>query len=141
MNPIDDDKSKVRKVVNEKQLFSVMNNTKWRELQNAVVEWLPFPPPYQIKNVLGNEPYPKEFEEDVWYWGDWSEGLLPFYSIEWIRVRPRYLKENGQLLPRITIDITKEFISLLKQFAIPYHEDEDSIYIFGYLHSDDPRTL
>lgn len=110
MNPRDKDKKKVMRVIYERQLYSVMNNTKWKELQSEVLEVLPFPPPYQIKDVLSKEAFPKEFEEDVWYWGDWKEGLYPFYAIEWIRIRPRYLKEVGQLLPQTRVDITEEFL-------------------------------
>lgn len=84
---------KVLDVVSEKQLCSIMNNTKWEKLQSGVLNTLPFPPPFQVKYVLEDTPIPATFENDMWYWGDW-EGLFPFYSVEWIRVRPRYLPHN-----------------------------------------------
>jgi hypothetical protein len=133
MNTGNEDKKKVIRIIDEKQMYSVMNDTKWRELQSAVLESLPFPPPFQIKDVLGKEPFPKDFEEDVWYLGDWIEGLNPFYSIEWIRVRPRYLKNIGKLLPQTRIDITEEFKSILLKCSIPFKEDKDTIYIYGYI--------
>lgn len=135
------DRKRVLRVINEKQLYSVLNNTKWRELQSAVLTSLPFPPPFQIKDVLGNEPYPKEFENDVWYLGDWREGLYPFYSVEWIRVRHRYLKDKGNLLPKDIIDISEEFKIILNKLSIPYREENDSIYIYGYIDDKVQLTL
>jgi len=46
-------------------LVSVMNDTKWRELQSGVRAELPFAPPYQLKVVLNPHPYPEQFETDV----------------------------------------------------------------------------
>lgn len=71
-------KEKVMNAVSKRQLASRMNNTKWRELQTAVLNTLPFPPPFQAKYVLVESPSPSEFEDDVWYLGDWVEGLMPF---------------------------------------------------------------
>ncbi len=62
-----------------------MNDTKWRELQDAVINTLLFPPPYQSKFLLEDKLHPEEFETDVWYWGDWKEAIVPFYSAEWVR--------------------------------------------------------
>ncbi|KOR90303.1 DUF6678 family protein [Paenibacillus solani] len=109
-----------------------MNNTKWTELQNAVLNTLPFPPPFQAKYVLTETPTPNEFEDDVWYVGDWVEGLIPFYAVEWIRVRPRRIVNIGRLMPPELIDITEEFIGILKEYSIPYYQSNDSIYIYGY---------
>lgn len=47
-------REQVLRIVSEKNLFSVMNDTKWNELRNAI-EDLPFPPPYIIKGVLEEE--------------------------------------------------------------------------------------
>jgi len=42
-----DPKDEVMRIVSKKQMCAVMNNTKWRELQNAA-KALPFPPPFQL---------------------------------------------------------------------------------------------
>ncbi|WP_051271062.1 DUF6678 family protein [Shimazuella kribbensis] len=131
---MDDVKRSVQTVIVEKQLFSVMNNTKWEMLRKSVASRLPFPPPYQIKGVLEDTPYPQNFNVDVWYWGDWSEGLQPFYAIEWICVRPRYIKRGEKDKSEI-IDIRDEFIVLLHQLKIPFVEKHNSIYIYGYVHN------
>ncbi|MCH5584002.1 hypothetical protein MK805_03365 [Shimazuella sp. AN120528] len=130
-------KQRVQAVIREKQLTSLLNRTKWERLQKSVIEELAFPPAYQIKYVLENRPYPESFEQDVWYWGDWEEGLEPFYHIEWIRVRPRYVKKRGKISEGEIIDITEEFIRLLRKWRIPFVVKKESIYIYGYVkHAD-----
>lgn len=130
-----DYKKKVHRCVIERQLSSVMNDTKWSNLQSAVLSNLPFPPPFQAKYILGDSPYPEEFDKDVWYFGDWIEGIEPFYSVEWIRVRPRYQRHQGNLIPPEVIDITNEFIDILIQNKVPFINMNDSIYIYGYISS------
>lgn len=132
-----DFRKKVYNCVMERQLSSVMNNTKWINLQSAVLNILPFPPPYQAKYVLDNIPYPEKFDNNVGYFGDWVEGLGPFYSVEWIRVRPRYQRHQGNLLPPEVIDITNEFIDILIENKVPFIDVNDSIYIYGYISSNE----
>ncbi len=105
--------------VSKRGLVSVMNDTKWAELQGAVRRELPFCPPYQLKVVLNSLPEPEHFESDVDYWGDWSdECLSPFYAIEWIRIRPRFLRHRGRLIA--------------PEVQIPHRCDGDTIWIYGY---------
>ncbi|WP_144511009.1 DUF6678 family protein [Bacillus sp. FJAT-22090] len=134
-------KLRVIKTVAEKNLVSIMNDTKWRELQDAVINNLLFPPPYQAKYLLEDILHPEEFESDVWYWGDWKEGIEPFYHVEWIRVRPKYLKHRGRLVSPELIDITDDFIKLLKELSIPYQLDDDTYYIYGYISDTSILTL
>lgn len=134
---VDTFKEKVMNAVSERQLASIMNNTKWRELQSAVLNTLPFPPPFQAKYVLEDAPSPNEFEDDVWYVGDWIEGLMPFYHVEWINVRPRHLVSKGRLVQPEVIDITEKFIGILNEHSIPYYRDSKSIYIYGYISKTD----
>lgn len=128
-------RKRVLEAVTDRQLSSVMSNTKWRELKDAVLDTLPFPPPYQAKYVLEDRLYPEDFESDVWYWGDWMEGLLPYYNVEWIRVRPRYQKHRGNLIDPELADCTEDFITILHKYHIPYQKQNDSIYIYGYISS------
>jgi len=115
-----------------RNLCSVMNNTRWKVLREAVLNDLPFPPPYQIKGILTENPFPETFKKDVRYFGDWREGFFPFYSIEWIRIRPRYIKYQGRLLPPRTIDIEEKFVSLLKRIKVPYLNEKETVVIYGY---------
>ncbi|MCM3783503.1 hypothetical protein M3231_10995 [Neobacillus mesonae] len=132
-------KQKVLDTIEKRYLSSVMNNTKWEQLQHAVLHELAFPPAYQIKYVLDEAPYPEAFENDVWYMGDWIEPLIPFYAVEWIRIRPRVERSRGRLLSPEIINIADDFISMLRGLHIPFREDKDTIYIYGYI--SDPGVL
>ncbi|MGG0893180.1 DUF6678 family protein [Cytobacillus horneckiae] len=46
-----DEKQKILAVVNNKQLASIMNSTKWQRLQKLVIDTLSFTPAYQVKYV------------------------------------------------------------------------------------------
>jgi len=107
-----------------------MNDTKWREFKNAMYEELPFPPAYRRKDVLDAEYVP--FSEDAWYLGDYEEGLAPFYSVEWIEVRPRLVKRRGRLIESEMECIENEFVSILKKYNIPHKCNNGSYLIYGY---------
>ncbi|GGC77299.1 hypothetical protein GCM10011396_25570 [Undibacterium terreum] len=124
-------KQQVKAELARRGLGSYMNTTKWREFLIEINK-LPFPPPYQRKDVLHPEPEPNNFDADVWYLGDWEEGIHPFFSIEWIRIRPRYLKHVGQLLPKVSVDCGTELERALQIIKQPYEKFEDSIWVYGY---------
>ncbi len=108
-----------------------MNDTKWRKLIDEIAR-LPFPPPYQRKDVLQWEPVPKSFDSDVGYLGDWSEGIHPLFSIEWIRIRPRYLQHVARLLPKAVVDCEADLEFVLQSLEQPYEKSHGSIWIYGY---------
>ena len=129
----------IHRIINQRELSSVMNDTKWLELQREV-ESLPFYPPLIVKCLTAPDDYPiGELVDAPRYLGDWSsfwqEGLPPFINIEWIRVRPRHGKYRGRLVPDEILDETEEFLSIMDKLSIPYEEDsEDSgtFIIYGY---------
>ncbi|GKX31341.1 hypothetical protein SH1V18_38210 [Vallitalea longa] len=124
-------KEKVIKEINRRQMISYMNNTKWTELRKGIGELL-FPPPFEMKYVL-EESQDSRFNSDVCYWGDWSEETMrPYYAIEWVKVRPRYIKKIGKYVEDQIIDETKDFIALLHKFNIFYHEQDGAFLIYGY---------
>ncbi len=96
-------KTQINHIVIERQLSSIMNNTKWIELVESIKK-LPFLPPYEIKCILDQE-VPKLIDEDVNYLGNWDDEIIkPFYAIEWLAIRPRYLKHRGRLINDELID-------------------------------------
>lgn len=120
----------------ERQLCSCMNDTKWNELRRAMLEEMPFPPPYIIKWIY-EDCKDKDFQDDVYYLGDWNEALsyngkVHGIAIEWMKVRPRYLKHCGRLIPPELIDAAKEFEKILNKYHIPYEEESGTFCIFGY---------
>jgi len=132
MSDIEKHKERVGIEVAKRGLVSFMNDTKWLELQRAAVDELPFAPPFQRKDVLQPVLEPARFDTDVWWHGDWREGILPFYSIEWLRIRPRYLKHRGALIAPTIVDCEDVLKSVLERQYIPFVERDYSIIIFGY---------
>ena len=134
-------KQKIKAIVQNKGMCSMMNNTKWRELKKGITE-LPFLPPFVIKSVDEEESTYHQFDEDVYNTGDWGiylENYLggdiyatPFYAVEWVKIRPRLLKHQGRLIESKVIDETDEFLKMLKKFNIPFEEQNGTYIISGY---------
>src|ERR1051326_112598 len=125
-------KRQVNVEVARRGLVSVMNDTRWAELQEAIRQELPFGPPYQMKVVQNPHPKPEHFETDVEGWGDWSnECLSPFYEIEWLRVRPRFLRRRRRLTAPEVHSVEAEFVAILHRLSIPYRRDGDTVWIYG----------
>jgi hypothetical protein len=102
-------------------------------LREAVRRELPFAPPFQLKALLNPLPQPEHFESDVDYLGDWNdESLLPFYEIEWLRVRPRFLQPRGRLVAPEFQSVEAAFMEVLRHYRIPHRCDSDTIWICGY---------
>ena len=128
-------KEKVKKIVQQRNLCSYMNDTKWSELRHAMLYEMPFPPPYILKFLFEEEAVgEKYFHQDVNYLGGWEDGFLMHnaFAVEWIKIRPRYLKFRGQLLEPEVIQAESELIKILKKYSIPYEENEGVYCIYGY---------
>lgn len=134
---MEDYKIKVQKVINERQLSSVMNNTKWRRLQSAIKEEFPITPSFQVKFLLDDYANPEEFGEENWYSGDWEVDLHPYFALEWIRVNLKVKSSEGLLLESKVTDYADEFIQLLKRLKIPFVKEDSTILILGYVRSTD----
>jgi hypothetical protein len=130
------EKEKIRKIATKKGLSSVMNDTKWLKLQNAIKQ-LPFPPPYIGKLIIDDKTYEEVKISKAPHWlGNWdpfyNEGMHLFFTIEYIKVRPCYAEHSGTLVGPKIFDETEEFKLLLTALNIPYEEDEGIFTIFGY---------
>ncbi len=147
-------KQKVLQEVEHRGLTSIMNDTRWEKLKVGVYQQLPFPPAFQVKNILSPEPSPVQFEEDVTYHGDWLTILgdlsddaqfcdwqHPAFDVEWIRVKPRCLEHRGQLVADELVDIEEPFVALLKECRIPYVCKEGDYWIYGYATAEEFAEL
>lgn len=134
---MEDYKMKVQQAISERQLSSVMNNTKWRRLQSAVLQQLPITPSFQVKFLLDDFPNPEHFGEENLYSRDWEEGLDPFFAVEWIKGNLKCKSSKGRLLEPEVTDYTDKFIHLLKDLKIPFVKEDSTIRIYGYVKSTD----
>lgn len=132
-------KKQALSIVQQRNLCSYMNDTKWNELRWAMLNDMPFPPPYIMKTLFETECYEeKNFQEDTYFNGDWydgfaySESFKGNFSIEWIKVRPRMLKHRGRLIAPEVIDESAEFEDVLRKYNIPYEKQNDVYCIYGY---------
>ena len=133
-------KEKVKRIVEQRRLCSCMNDTKWNELRSAMMNEMPFQPPYIVKFLFDEQCFGEaEFQNGSYHTADWYyalsiEGLLfdAAFAVEWIKVRPSYLKNAGRLIKPQVISAENEFIAILKKYNIPF-EEKDGVYcIYGY---------
>ncbi len=84
-------------IVHRRGLCSYRNDTKWRDLREAVLRDMPFPPPHILKTLFEDScPAEPALRQDVHYWGGWQsafparESASGCCAVEWVKVRPRY---------------------------------------------------
>lgn len=138
------EKERILEILSKRNLTSCMNNTKWRELRTAMLDELPFAPPYDFKTLFDGSDYilgehvrhlihnegPNSFcslDAESFY-------FLNYKAIEWFKVRPRFFTETGGQLvkQKVWYDCEKAFVEILKKYAIA-HEAENGVYtIYGY---------
>ena len=133
-------KKKAKEYIEKEQLASFMNNTKWDKFRKAMLEEMPFPPPYIMKTIYEIEDdstYYTHFISDVNYLGGYDQesfAWLQYYLIEWVKVRPRYYEVQGGRLvsKKIIHDAEKEFLEILNKYHINYEKANDLYVIYGY---------
>ena len=143
-----EDKEKILEVIQQKNLIRVINDSTWEKFVNSVNQEMPFPPAFIIKYItqpfnakINNPAIENEnFVADVRYFGDWKGESFPtkdYYStIEWIKVRPRYLKYRGRLISPEVIDASNEFESILINHKISFEIDNGKYCIYAYIKED-----
>ena len=127
---------RVREFVQQNRLVGAMNNTKWRELREAMDEW-GNAPAYEIK-YLFDEKSEAEVEQAVAETtvaiGDWGdEHFYPMFDIEWVKIRKLRSVFRGHLIAREIVDNSEGIRAILEQFTIPYVENEFCFTVYGYL--------
>lgn len=124
---------KSKKIVEERNLTSFMNNTKWKELINSIMDEMR-EIPIKYKTVFDEE-WPNM------YWtidGDEHFFHMTMSIIEWFKIGSELKKVVGQgrlIKPKIYItDKKTEIEGILKRFNIPYEYDDVEKYftVFGY---------
>lgn len=125
-------KDKIRETIQNRQLSSFMNYTKWRELIGAISEIKDLPIKY--KTIFEND-----CPQDFWTL-DGDEFFLSMDKalIEWFKISCTIEKQEylGQLLkPNMSVvSVRDEVEPILKRFSINYvyDENDNSLVIYGY---------
>lgn len=95
-----------------------------------------FPPPFIRKDLFSQNPKLSDFANDVYYVGNWIDGINPFMTVERIKVRPRFLRSTGQPITTKLIDCTKAFEELLINHRIPFIHYNKAYVIYSYMGFD-----
>lgn len=121
-------------IVQDRNLTSYMNNTKWEKLLEIVNQKLPFKPEQVYKTLLDDEIQPLSCIPRSP--GCYCDECFPqqFYLLEWVRLTPRYaVNHGGYLVEKLEIhDETPELIQELEKAHIPFQTDHQDILIYGY---------
>lgn len=123
--------SEVLKYVNEHQLSSVMNKTKWCELEKALNESEDFIPYVRYKLIYDENP--NTGFTAVW----WHELLEIAETIEWLEVDPFKREWLGRLVADRVTDFSDVVSAQLAQYSIPYSIENGMFRIWGYLRRDE----
>lgn len=127
------EREKIRKIVEERKLTSFMNNTKWKELTDSIINEIR-DIPIKYKMIFD------EYEPDIYWTLDADEHFAHMNksAIEWFKIGSEYKKvvAKGLLIePKVSIsDKRKEIENILHRFNIFYEYDEENkcFTIFGY---------
>ncbi|GGO71536.1 DUF6678 family protein [Bowmanella pacifica] len=117
---------KLLKIINERQLVSVMNKTKWREVCEDFEE-LDSPHiciRYKLitsDDIFGFSP--------VW----WDQLLEDASAIEWLDFEPVVSEHRGRLVSNKKTDRSAEILSILRRHSIRYSNQESYFRVWGYL--------
>lgn len=123
---------KVARYVQTNQLQSFMNNTKWKELREAM-DALEHSPAFIVKYLLNEEQETPDFEDIPRYAGDWSEDCFSAsFAIEWLKIHAKFRSFQGHLLPDAVADFSDVIQAALEKHHIPYEKQGDIFTIFGY---------
>lgn len=123
--------SEVLKYVNEHQLSSVMNKTKWCELEKALNGSEDFIPYVRYKLIYNENP--NAGFTAVW----WPELLEIAETIEWLEVDPFKREWLGRLVADRVTDFSDVVSAQLAQYSIPYSIENGMFRIWGYLRRDE----
>lgn len=131
-------KTKNRQIIQDKQLISYMNDTKWIKLQHAV-QHLDFPPAYIVKLLTEeqDEAYEINFMENIpTYWGNWNavyeEGMPFFFNIEYMIVQSRLSKHQGMLIDPLIQNECDAFRKIINELGLVFQEKNYCFKICAY---------
>lgn len=113
--------------INNNQLASVMNKTKWRELAELMTSNNDFSPVVRVKYLLDNEL--GGFSHLDWDWMKFGDSR----EIEWLEIDPMRRDYVGMLVNKKEFDFTEWVRAALLSKTIPFDETDGIFKIRGYI--------
>lgn len=115
------------KILEEKRLVPIMNNTKWQELANAMSRLPHLDPPVRVK-YLSDEEAPADFAP-IW----WEHLAQTGYKwIEWLELKAVKETYTGLFVPTLQADYTDLIQDVLERYSIPHLVEGYIFRIEGY---------
>jgi len=122
------------KIVNERNLVSVMNNTKWKRFAKAITAEKHLEPFVRSKDI--NDESITGFSLNDWGFIDYNPAIF-----EWVDIDPIKRKRVGGLVPDIETDITSFIVSALTESNVPYSKEGNYYRVWGYYVSGSVPTF
>jgi hypothetical protein len=117
------------KIIDDRQLVSVMNKTKWRELCGEFEEIHELGVSVRYKMITSDQLYGFS---PVW----WDQLFRETVAVEWIDFAPKKRKRRDQLVSDKETDISDVILGIFKKHNIPYSLENDFFRVWGYLNQD-----
>jgi hypothetical protein len=116
----------ILKLINQKQLASAMNMTKWTELCGSFDRQDETSPNVRYKLLYSEQVF--GFSK-IW----WNQLLHECEAIEWIDFELILREHRGNLLPDRETDISEHIKGVLQAHNIPYSVEGKNFRVWGYI--------
>ena len=117
------------KIIDKRQLASVMNNTKWRELCSSFEAMGDLSPSVRYKLISENGT--QKFHQ-VW----WHEILNEASAIEWMDFDPVLRRFQGKLVSEAKTDLKGSILEVFDRHNIPYSVEGAYLRVWGYISAE-----
>ena len=121
-------------IINDCQLVSVMNKTKWRELCTEFEALHSLSVSVRYKLITSDEIFGFS---PVW----WDELFEQNRTIEWLDFDPIVKEHRGRLISDMEADRTKEILGVFHKHCIRYSIQESYFRVWGYFSQSEQPTF
>lgn len=122
------DADRLQRYIHREGLRSVMNSTKWAEMETALLTIPGFRPELRVKCVREPEP-----TGDHWDMSFPFHLLGPRATIEWLDIDLFRRIRRGALIDDEITDLTNEVVAALRSCQAPISQERGVIRTWGYL--------
>lgn len=117
----------LRRCVEQEQLTSCMNDTKWRRAISALESISGFRPSFRVRCITDSSDPPRQ-------WDHFFPYHIPTHAhIEWLEIDPVVRTHRGHLVADGEQDFTSAVARALCAARIPFSLEAGAIRIWGYI--------